>query len=201
LLAARIEIYKKLGHGIIESFDAQGSDWNELRLYIESSANRIVDRSITFSGGCTTNNHALRRSIEQFLGDYFSTNIQAVETRLDPIGHARLACACIELLCSRFEMIEELHTVLDGKEVPNNFRQNSLTARFEDILVSQLPKLIDRVLQAVRTEATITNQQYCANAYAAAAVLCYNLDFFRNHLHHGYLRDYVRQIFLISSMN
>jgi hypothetical protein len=91
-------------------------------------------------------------------------------------------------------MIEEVHTVLDEKEVPNNFRRISLTARFEDILVSQLPKLINRVLRAVRTEATITNQQYCHNAHAAAAVLWYNLDFFRNHIHHGYLRDYVRQM-------
>jgi hypothetical protein len=71
-------------------------------------------------------------------------------------------------------MIEEVHTVLDGKEVPNNFRRISLTARFEDILMSQLPKLIDRVLHAVRTEATITIQQYCTNAHAAA-VLCITL--------------------------
>ena len=67
--------------------------------------------------------------------------------------------------------------------------------------MSQLPKLIDRVLYAVCTEVTITSQQYCANAYAAAAVLWYNLDFFRNHLYHGYLRDYVREMFLISSMH
>jgi hypothetical protein len=183
-----------LGHGVVESFDTEGSDWNDLQLYIKSSTDHIIDHSITFRGCFTANNHALQKNIEQFLGDCLSTNIQAVEIGLDPIRHARLACACVELLCSRFEMIEEVHTVLDEKEVPNNFRRISLTARFEDILVSQLPKLIDRVLRAVRTEATITNQQYCHNAHAAAAVLWYNLDFFRNHIHHGYLRDYVRQM-------
>ena len=110
-----------MGHGVVESFDTEGSDWNDLQLYIKSSTDHIIDHSITFRGCFTANNHALQKNIEQFLGDCLSTNIQAVEIGLDPIRHARLACACVELLCSRFEMIKELHIALNGKELPNNF--------------------------------------------------------------------------------
>jgi hypothetical protein len=195
-LAARYETYKTLGRRVVESFDVQGSDFNDLQFYIVSSTSNIIDRSITFSGGFTVNNPALENHIDQFLGQNFSTNIRVPQNELPqnglgPIWQAKLACACIELLCSRSAMTEQVYTVLDRITVPNNFRRGSLTARFEDLLLSRLPRLIDRVLYAVRT---ITNQQYRVNVYAAAAVLWYNLDFFRNSLNHGYLRGCVSEV-------
>jgi hypothetical protein len=180
-----------LGRGVVESFDAQGSDFNDLQFYIVSSTSNIIDRSITFSGGFTVNNPALENHIDQFLGQNFSTNIRVPQNGLDPIWQAKLACACIELLCSRSAMTEQAYTVLNKIQVPNNFRRGSLTARFEDLLLSRLQRLIDRVLYAVRT---ITNQQYRVNVYAAATVLWYNLDFFRNSLYHGYLRGCVSEV-------
>ena len=101
------------------------------------------------------------------------------------------ACGYIAFICSVTEVKEKSYTSQDGFRVENTWHHSNLKALVRDFCVCRLQELIEEIMGAARTVSTNRNQQLCANAYAASAILYYELKHFKEKLEHDYLRTLV----------
>ena len=136
------------------------------------------------------------RSLDSYIRRLFSANLkEAAEANFPVIPDAMTACGYITIFCSVTRVKETSYTAQNGVKVENTWQHSNLEALFRDFCVCRLRELIEQVMDAARTVVTNQNQQFCANAYAASAILYYELKTFKEKLDHGHLRNLVSQYF------
>lgn len=174
------------------SIETHGIDSNTLFIRIKTSKGPVIDLSHAIQGSYTAGNKTITNEVDAIAQKWFCAPLRSKFTTSEAIPAAILAGGIAHLLCSVINVTEQATTFYNGLPGANEFLAYNLEAQFKYLLVCRLQPLLNQVLEAVRQVGSKNRTpQFCSDAYAAAVILRYELDYFKSNIRNGSLRAHV----------
>jgi hypothetical protein len=183
------ELFKDHQAGSLSSLDTDGLSRNALSMRIFMSTGRVIDTSYSISGPFTIQNKAVVAWLDGLAGQ-FAADLKAKEGDCELISEAALIGGYQFLLCSMVGVTEHAENFLDGSPIPSEYTGLNLEAHFKNIVVCRLRELMNKNLDAIRTENS-DDEYRNSNAYAAAVTARTETHYFKSNIRNGSLRDNV----------
>jgi hypothetical protein len=178
--------------GSIISLDTQDMESDTWDLVILTSTKREIALSFENHGAFSTWNEVLVASVDEEIGREFAADLQAEDGDTQLIAHAALAGGYGHCLFTTTETSEQISKSVNGESVYLDQIDHNVDANFKCLLFSRFGELVEEVLIAVRLQKTAgMSGNFYSNAYAAAVILYYEIDYFQSSLRHGHLRSLV----------
>jgi len=185
------QLFKNAPIGSLNSLDATGGDSNTLSLHITPSIGPVVEFSQLISGTYNTHNEVVMDGLDG-LGRKFSADLKAKDGDSQLVSTSALAGGFMYLLCSAVRVTEAANTSRDGWEVENEYTAYNIAAHFKYILICRLQELVGQILNTLRFEDPGLELPYHrSDAYAAGVILRCEVDYFKNSIKNGHLRNHV----------
>lgn len=148
-----------------------------------------VDVSLAFEGPFTLDN-VDTSSLNCAILQRFSANLRAKYGDSVLISTAVLIGSLLHVLCSTAEIKSQIRTFRNGSPAANVFTEENLSLDLRRLLATKIGKSIDTVMHTFRTTSQVENY-YSLCAYAAAAILHFEVDYFVRSLESGPLSSRV----------
>jgi hypothetical protein len=197
-VAAHQELYRSVEITSLSSLDVQKEtlEGNNLTVHFTRLA-YPVSRNYNFNIDDRFNTQAqpIVTTLDTMALDTLPIILRDKDPHCNAIYMASIICGHLDLLCSAILVNEQVRTTRDHMACNNEYIEYNLRVHFQYIIFSRLCELLHASLENIRL-ANLGGQdpRRILNAFAASAILRYEVAYFRRSLRHGYLSgfDHVR---------
>lgn len=183
-------LYKECSQNSLLCLDALDPESNGLGLKIETNDGRTSETCLRIQGKFDVSNKEIVAPLDLVI-QTFSGELRAREGEPPLIQKAALAGGYLYVLYAAANISERVHTSVDGILVPNQYTEHNLGVHLKIFLISRLLELVKEVLDVFRlkdppqTPRESFRGGWALNAYAAGAILYYEVSRARSLLRNG----------------